>query len=182
MAPKKNGSNPKAAVSTSRTRSPRADSARPSVATRLVLPTPPASEKTAVAGGRATMGGGIGSTGAGVPSKIPRNAYQREVSRSREPCSVSSASRAVKAREPQTMRTPAPLQQAVDNLPWPMLRDDPHLKATPVGLRAPVHRAQPMVCVPAWKSPLAVSRIVILSVKVQFPELAVARVFPATLR
>ena len=71
--------------------------------------------------------------------------------------------------EPQTMRTPAPLQQAVDNLPWPMLRDDPHLKATPVGLRAPVHRAQPMVCVPAWKSPLAVSRIVILSVKVQFP-------------
>ena len=91
VAPKKKGSRPKAAVSTRSTRSPRADRARPSVATILVLPTPPASEKTAIAGAREATGGGATSTGAGAPSNTPRSANQREVRRSRDPCSVSSA-------------------------------------------------------------------------------------------
>ena len=59
------------------------------VATRLVLPTPPASEKTAITGARAVGAGAACAEGA-VPSRIPRNAYHRAASRSRDPCSVSS--------------------------------------------------------------------------------------------
>ena len=43
----------------------------PAVATRLVLPTPPASEKTAITGARAAAGAGAACAGT-LPSKIPR--------------------------------------------------------------------------------------------------------------
>ena len=90
-APKKKGSSPNAAVSTSKTRSPREESARPSEATRLVLPTPPAREKTASTGTLAGASAGACSTVAACGSKTLLSANQPLAMRSREPASVSSA-------------------------------------------------------------------------------------------
>ena len=71
---------------------PMEESARPTVATRLVLPTPPASEKTASTGVRVSFWRTGADSACSCPgcSKTPLRANQRAATRSRECCKVSA--------------------------------------------------------------------------------------------
>src|SRR6185312_3622005 len=88
LPPKKYGSDPRDVASTSSTRSPRAESALPSVATRLVVPTPPEREKTCSTGTSEAKVRAESTCGTGPPSRISLSTNQRALVGSSAPAGI----------------------------------------------------------------------------------------------